>query len=336
MTAERKPGCRRLTVTEMFAGAGLFGYAFRSAGFELVDAIELCPSACATYRRNLGDGIVLGDVRKSRPAGRCDVIIAGPPCQGFSTLGKRRLDDPRNLLSYEVVDWARHARPSVIVIENVAAFLESPVWPRLCRRLRRLGYDVSAMVLDATDFGVPQLRRRSFTVASRIGLPRVRPLSRAGFRTVREALAGLPEPAEGGEGMHRTRPLSRLARARIRAIPEGGDKRDIMRRAPHLVPASWWEVPNEATDVWGRMEWDRPANTLRTAFINPSKGRYIHPRSHRVITFREAARLHTIPDHWEFCGNDSSIARQIGNSVPPLLGKAVADSIMRLFRVPRR
>src|SRR5687767_15105099 len=110
-------------VIELFAGAGLFGSAFKQQGFDLIRAIELDPHAAATYRLNLGKHIEISDVRAIKPDGKCDVIIAGPPCQGFSTLGARKHDDPRNDLSLEIVKWARHCRPKIIVIENVAAFL---------------------------------------------------------------------------------------------------------------------------------------------------------------------------------------------------------------------
>lgn len=105
-----------------------------------------------------------------------------------------------------------------------------------------------------------------------------------------------------------------------------------MRSAPSLAPSSWWRVRCQATDVWGRMLWDEPANTLRTALQNPSKGRYIHPERHRVISLREAARLHSVPDSWTFVGTHYQVARQIGNGVPWQLGRAVARAVRRSLR----
>ena len=116
--------------------------------------------------------------------------------------------------------------------------------------------------------------------------------------------------------------------ARMRVIPPGGDKRDVMRAAPELAPPSWWKIRGEATDVWGRMLWDEPCNTLRTALLNASKGRYIHPEQDRVITLREAARLHSVRDDWRFAGTPYQVARQIGNGVPPALGRVVARAVM--------
>ena len=318
------------TVLDLFAGAGLFSYAFKREGFGVLYGVERDPVAAKTYERNLNAPVRCADVCALKPEGRCDVLIAGPPCQGFSTLGKREPLDSRNSLSLDVLRWARHVHPLVIVIENVAAFLDAPVWRTLARRLRRCEYEVNAYVLNAVDFGVPQVRRRSFTIASRVGMPHIRAPRQRGLRTVREAWQGLPSKP-GGENQHYAPKPSELAESRMRVIPVGGDKRDIMLRAPELAAPSWWSLTCEITDVWGRMFWDRPSNTLRTCLQNPSKGRYIHPEQNRVVSLREAARLQSIHDGWSFVGLPTQVARQIGNSVPPALGRAVARGVRRLL-----
>lgn len=316
----------RPTVVDLFAGAGLFSYAFQASGCRIVRAVEIDPIAAETYTRNIGRQMEVGDVSQIQPNGHCDILIAGPPCQGFSTLGARRTDDPRNLLSLQVVRWVKTMRPKVVVIENVSAFLESDEWQSLRRGMSRLDYKVTTLVLDAFDYGVPQHRRRSFTIASTSG-EFVMPRHRHTLRTVREAWEGLPKKPDGVNHHYAPKP-SEIALARMRVIPSGGDKRDIMKRAPELAPPSWWKVSCEVTDAWGRMEWDEPCNTLRTALQNPSKGRYIHPGQNRVISLREAARLHSIPDEWKFIGLPTQIARQIGNSVPPALGRAIARQVL--------
>lgn len=314
-------------VVDLFAGAGLLSWAFTRAGFEIVRAVEIDRPAATTYRTNLTThAIEVGDVCKLRPEGRCEVIIAGPPCQGFSTLGARKPNDPRNLLSLEVARWAAVLRPRIIVIENVESFLGSPIWSRLAKRFRRIGYEVTSSVLDAVEFGVPQFRRRSFTIASNCGAIPVETSRRSRQRTVEEAWEGLSSQPDGRNN-HVAPTPSAIALQRMHVIPPGGDKRDVMRRAPTLAAPSWWRVSGEVTDAWGRMEWDKPCNTLRTALQNASKGRYIHPEQHRVMSLREAARLHTIPDKWIFPGLPTQIARQIGNSVPPALGIAIALAV---------
>jgi DNA (cytosine-5)-methyltransferase 1 len=320
-----------LPAIELFSGAGLFGDAFEREGFQVLQAVECDPIAAATHAANFRGRIDVTDVRRTTADGKCDVLISAPPCQGFSTLGRRDENDPRNSLCFEIVRWAKEASPSVIVVENVVAFLDSPKWKRLCRRLRKLGYEVGAWVLNAADFGVAQLRLRSFTVATRIGFPEITAARTNCRLTVRDCLSDLPRTPDG-KNYHYCPMPSDLALARMRLIPPGGDKRDVMAKAPHLTPPSWWKTQREVTDVWGRMEWEAPCNTLRTEFLNPSKGRYIHPEENRVVSLREGARLHSIDDEWRFCGTPYQIARQIGNSVPPLLGRAVAKSIRKLFR----
>ena len=218
----------------------------------------------------------MADLRRVKPEGRADVLIAGPPCQGFSTLGKRDPGDPRNRLSLEVVAWAKTLEASVVVVENVSTFLDSPVATKLQRRLAALGYEVETLVIDALDFGVPQRRKRSFVVASRVGSVILEAGRRKRFaRTVRGAWEGLPVRADGRNQHYAPQP-SALARARMEKIPEGGDKRDIMAKAPHLTAPSWWRMGCQVTDAWGRLAWEEPSNTLRTCLPECIEGS-VHP-----------------------------------------------------------
>lgn len=318
---------RKPSVVDLFAGAGLLSSAFLSERFSILRAIERDVVAAATYRSNVGDHVVVQDIQSIAPIGTCDVLIAGPPCQGFSTIGRRDKNDPRNRLTLQVARWAEVLRPKIVVVENVPTFLGSTYWTRLKGRFEHLGYEVSSVVLNAADFGLAQIRRRCFAFASMVGLPEISQPSKPKSKTVREAWDGLPS-LPTGENWHSAPTPSPLALARMKVIPLGGDKRDVLRVAPHLAPKSWWKISGEATDVWGRMLWDEPCNTLRTALLNASKGRYIHPEQNRVISLREAARLHSIPDRWQFVGTPYQIARQIGNGVPPLLGRVVARAVM--------
>jgi DNA (cytosine-5)-methyltransferase 1 len=315
---------------ELFSGAGLLGYAFREAGFHACLAVESDHRARATYMENVGADAISNDVREIPPGVRADILLAGPPCQGFSTLGKGDHFDERNSLSLCVADWASESLPSVVVIENVPPFLESRYWAILKRRMSKLGYAATQWTLNAADFGAPQLRVRAFGILSRIGLPNKPVPTVQRHLTVREAFRGLSKkPAKSG--LHVAPEPGALALARFELIPERGDKRDVMKRAPHLCPPSWFRMGPQATDVWGRIDLDAPANTLRCSFQNASKGRYVHPTENRVLTLREGARLQGIPDDWQFHGDRKSIARQIGNGVPLALGQAIAAEVIRLF-----
>lgn len=318
------------TVIDLFSGAGLFSLAFRHEGYRLEAAYEFDRVAAATYRLNFRDRVTVADLGALPPTGRCDVIAAGPPCQGFSSIGERREDDPRNLLCRVVPKWAAHCGAKVAVVENVAGFLQSHAWGLMAADFEKLGYEVKAWTLNARDFGVAQNRIRSFTICSRVGLPDLDVLRHSPARTVREAFADLPRyPAP--EIQHFARTQSDYAMDRIRRIPPGGDIRDLVDTAPHLVPPSWYRTRGKVVDIWGRIPWNGVANTVRTGFLNPSRGRFLHPAEDRPITFREAARLQSLPDTFRFVGTPQQIARQIGNGVPFNLGRRVARAVKSLL-----
>lgn len=311
---------------DLFCGAGLFSYGFKSAGFEPVAAYDIDAKAIASYRRNVAEVAKVADIAKAENLSGVDVLIAGPPCQGFSTLGRRDPKDERNQLSLAVCRWAEATKARVVVIENVPRFLDTRVWSTIRRRLSALGYSVEKFELEAAEFGAPQMRRRAFTVASKVGaVGAPSPLRRNSFKSVRDSI--LESPPRAGDPMHIWPEPGELALERFRAIPRCGDKRDLIDRRPDLCPPSWSQLRNEATDVWGRVDPDMPANTLRCAFQNPSKGRYIHPFENRVLSLREGARLQGVPDSWVFSGERYPIARQIGNGVPIQLGRAVARKV---------
>lgn len=319
----------KLRTVELYCGAGLLGGGFAERGFEPVFAVDLDPQAVSTYNEHMHSVARVWDARKVIPGLRCDVLVAGPPCQGFSTLGRRDEHDERNGLSLPVAAWALSTKAKVVVVENVPQFVDSPYWKTLVVTLLGHGYLPTVWELDAHDYGVPQRRMRNFTVLSRIGSPR-RPMPIRTKRVVRDAFRGLGGPPRQ-EGMDVAPIPSGLAMKRFLSVPRNGDKRDIVRNAPELCPSSWGAMGAQATDVWGRMDYDKPANTLRCCFQNPSKGRYIHPEEHRVITLREGARLQGVPDRWKFRGSRTSIAKQIGNGVPVPLARAVAGSVAELF-----
>lgn len=312
---------------DLFSGAGLFSGGFVQQGFSPILAVDLSSDAIASYHRNIAPVGRCGSVSDLERLPECEVLIAGPPCQGFSTLGRRDPLDERNALAFEVVRLAATNPPDVVVIENVPPFLRSGAWSQIRDGLIALGYEVVPWELDASDYGTPQYRRRSFTIASRVGIPEIpKPVgATVPARTV------LSRPVDPDDALHRWPAPTPLAEGRMRIIPTGGDKRDLMRAAPDLCPPSWRQVGCQATDVWGRIDPAKPANTLRCAFQNPSKGRYIHPTANRVISLREGARLQGVPDAWHFVGRNYPVARQIGNGVPVPLAKAVAGSIRQLL-----
>jgi DNA (cytosine-5)-methyltransferase 1 len=313
-------------VAELFAGAGLFGRAFQDEGFSLISAYEWNDVAASTYHRNLNSSIKVCDLSKQRPEGKAEVLIAGPPCVGFSSLGHRNPTDPRNLLGLIIPDWAIALDARVVVIENVAAYLKSFVWSEIRNRFEKIGFETYFWTINAADVGAPQRRIRSFTVFSKIGRPPLEDCFNVATSTVREAFRSLPR-FPNRRAQHYTLPRSEYALRRIRLVPPGGDVRDIARKARHLVAPSWFRTHGKIIDIWGRMRWDEAGPTIRTGFLNPSRGRFLHPSEDRPISFREAARLQMVPDDFFFNGTPEQIARQIGNGVSLGVGRAMAKAV---------
>ncbi|GAA3887880.1 DNA (cytosine-5-)-methyltransferase [Saccharothrix violaceirubra] len=343
-----------LSMIDLFAGCGGMTSGFAKAGYTPVLAVEWNHHAAATYAANFGeDHIRHTDIAtiRDKDIPQADVIVGGPPCQGFSNLGSRNIDDPRNSLWREYLRFVRRANPSVFVIENVDRFLTSSEFALLKDEID--GYHLSAGILHAADFGVPQRRRRAIVIGSRIGpIPLPTP-THDRWHPVRAVLDGLPErpattalPATGTDflgtrvpgvyksaDLHIGRNPTPLSLRRYRHIPPGGGRFDL---PVELMPRCWREKKTGTTDVMGRLRWDQPSLTVRTEFYKPEKGRYLHPQwepgehGHRVdrpITHLEAARLQSFPDEFRWCGTKVEIARQIGNAVPPQLARSIAEHL---------
>lgn len=318
-----------MRMIELFSGIGGLGYGFIDAGFIPILAIEKNMDAVRTYNRNLPSVAIEADVRNVIAGITADLIVAGTPCQGFSTLGKRNPLDDRNDLSLYIYKWAIKSSAKVVVIENVIQFCNSPQWYKLRQQFCNSGYSCVVWKLNSADYNTPQIRKRGFTIFSKLGTP-ILPQPNLQHLSVKDAFIGLPSKANS-INYHVSPVPTDLAMSRIKLIPKCGDKRDIMKKASHLCPDSWKRMGNQAVDVWGRMDWNKPSNTIRCCFQSPSKGRYLHPSANRAITLREGARLQGIPDNWSFNGSNTSIAKQIGNGVPIPLSKAVAKSIEKLY-----
>jgi len=329
-TSVKRPRRDKVKVIELFSGAGLFSYAFKKEGFHICQAYERDAAAASTYARNLGNHVTVCDLANKRPEGKADVLIAGPPCQGFSSLGKRDPNDPRNKLALIIPDWALAIGARVVVVENVALFVKSEALEQIKARFEKAGYETFSWVLNAADLGAPQRRVRSFTVFSTVGRPPLEAYSSRVRKTVKQAFEGLPN-FPNNEIQHFTLPRTEFALKRIQLVPPGGDIRDVARSARHLVPPSWFRTSGKIIDIWGRMNWNDVSPTIRTGFLNPSRGRFLHPEEDRPISFREAARLQMVPDHFIFDGTPGQIACQIGNGVSVGVGRTMAKAVAKLF-----
>jgi len=250
-----------------------------------------------------------------------------------------------NALSHEFVRVLQHVRPKAFVVENVPAFLKSQEFSSFLSSVgpAGLGYQVEAGVLNAADFGVPQMRKRAFAIGVVDGLEPSFPESNGTERrTVAQTVQRLLDPTDpdvkfgpgiekSGLELHFRRNPTDLSIRRYKLIPPGGNRFDLMRAAPEITPRCWLEKPTGSQDVFGRLSWDTPSVTIRTEFFKPEKGRYLHPVEDRPITHLEAALIQGFPIDYKFTGSKTSIARQIGNAVPPPLSKAIATHLNSLI-----
>lgn len=340
-------------MVDLFAGCGGLSLGFERTGlFNPVFAVEADVDAAETYRRNLGAPIQVGLIEDVKCFPAAQVVVGGPPCQGFSLLNRGGVGLERRSLWRQYVRALHGTGCHAFVMENVPELLRSDEYRQFRQAAARLGFRVQEAVLNAADYGVPQTRRRAFVIGSRGATP-IWPAQRFAdpaelrigtgpWRTFRDAVAGLPA-APDGRNWHRSRSPRPESIVRYRAVPADGGNRFQMQEAleargeAHLVPPCWRRKPKGTTDVFGRLWWDKPACTIRTEFYKPEKGRYLHPTEHRPITVREAARCMSFPDAFEFPEHQSmtSVGRQIGNAVPPVLAEELARSINEVLLAGR-
>lgn len=359
---------RTIRVLDLFAGAGglTAGFHAASSRFRSIAAVEMDPEAAASYRATFPKtDVYAGAIQDWRAEGTTptgvDVVVGVPPCQGFSTLGKRDAEDARNRLWEQYAKTLSKVRPRYFVVENVPAFGKSPQYRDFLATTQPGAaleeYSFDFHVLNAADYGAPQARKRAVLIGHHRDLtapgfptPTHNKHSTDGlqpYRTVRQALTGVPAqpdmdtcfetlrtPVAGRDTpgaftprqLHLSRNYSKVSQDRFKAIPEGGNRTNL---PDHLKAPCWLRHTTGSMDVMGRLVWDRPSVTIRTEFFKPEKGRYLHPVEHRAITHYEAALLQGFPDTHLFIGSRTAIARQIGNAVPIPLGAAIARQILK-------
>jgi DNA (cytosine-5)-methyltransferase 1 len=349
---------QKYRLIDLFAGAGGLTRGFvDTTRFVPVAAVEMDRAAAATYAANFGrDHLAAEDIAtwvRHGDVPTAHVVVGGPPCQGFSSLGKQQADDPRNRLWRRYVDVLQLTSPWFFVVENVPQFLNSPQFAGLRAATRRNGrlrdYELSAQVVDASLFGVPQRRLRGLVIGRHRDMPALPPLVGDGPTVdVRSALARIGHDATDVElppghfdfdgatfpgafkttQLHLGRRPTELSLARYRSIPPGGNRFDI---PDHLLPPCWKRHRSGSGDVMGRLRWSEASVTIRTEFYKPEKGRYLHPELHRPITHYEAALLQSFEDDHLWCGSKTAIGRQIGNAVPPVLAGAIARHLLAVL-----
>ncbi|WP_084277165.1 DNA (cytosine-5-)-methyltransferase [Ureaplasma canigenitalium] len=346
----------KFKILDLFCGAGGFSAGLdKNKNFETLIGLDFDEQAIKTFGLNFPTAeAICGDITNKEIKEKIislsvskgiNMIVGGPPCQGFSLKGKLLgLDDPRNFLFLEYIEMLKAIQPEVFVIENVRNILSSNngfFLQQILERTRQLGYIVNYGFLNARDFGVPQNRERAIIIGSKtksIGLP-TKCVKQ--FTTVWDAISDLSF-LSSGEGEfevdYPSAPLSdyqkkmrsnklynhiatkhsELALKKLMLIPPEGDKSFLPKEL---------HGKQKFSSTWSRLEWNNISPTIDTRFDTPSNGKNSHPYLNRSITPREAARLQSFPDSFIFYGTKTAICKQIGNAVPPLIGKAIANKI---------
>lgn len=369
--AKLKARAPRITTLDLFAGAGGLSEGLNTAPgkrFNAVRAVEMDLAAAATYTLNHGgqlrDGRVVGgpvyagaieDWLAKEDVPEVDVVVGGPPCQGFSTLNRAGVGVHRNELWKLYAETVERATPKYFVLENVPAFLKSEQWAVFGEALDGgilKNYEAEFDVLNAADYGAFQARKRVIVIGRHKDLPALglpKKTHQGSHRNLADALLGVPRAVDrigipdgrvefqGGEfpgcfstrELHIGRPYTQLSLDRFKAISHDGGSRSEL--PDHLKAPCWRKHSKGTGDVMGRLHWEKPSVTIRTEFYKPEKGRYIHPDQDRVITHYEAALVQGFRKAYRWVGTRDDIARQIGNAVPIQLGAAIGRLLIDAF-----
>jgi DNA (cytosine-5)-methyltransferase 1 len=337
----------KLVAVDLFCGAGGLSYAFHKAGFHIAAAVEKNVDAAASYKKSfieaqnpktilLQKDVTDIEVTKAlksllKNGAKVDIVIGGPPCQDFSfaTQKTKREGQHRAGLVYEYFRILKLLKPRAFLFENVPGLrsgMAGKYWNVVTEEAEQLGYNLYHDTLHASDYGVPQRRRRLLVVGLKktlgtFTLPKANVPAPTVMATIGHLCALKAGETSKHDLMHRARQHRPETVEYLATIPEGGAWRDGERILPCHVEH------NGHYDVYGRIKGDEIAPTITGGCTNPSKGRFIHPKQDRGLTVREAALLQTFPADWTFCGGIESQSLQVGNAVPVKLGEALARAL---------
>ena len=348
---------KKPTVIDLFAGVGGLSLGFEQHGFDVTLANEYDPSIAAAYEKNhTHTKMIVGDITSldlqavfGKYQGKTDVVIGGPPCQGFSQKGQRKtIHDERNFLFKYYVKVVELVHPTYFVMENVPNLLTAEkgyFLHEIIELFNAMGYQLKTGVLNASDFGVPQNRRRAVIIGKLNAPAPDLPTPQETTVTIWDAISDLAflSSGEGKEEQpYPNAPQSDYQR-KLRGKCNVLHNHVVTRHSPLALERLAMIPPNAGKEVlpeehltksiysgtWTRMRKDEISVTITTRFDTPSSGKFTHPYLDRAITVREAARIQSFPDDFIFIGTKCSQMKQVGNAVPPLLAGAIADTIMK-------
>lgn len=363
MAKSKKTSTQQFTALDLFCGCGGISLGFDMAGFDIIGGIDFNKDATDTFQLNFPKAKVkctdistISNDSINEMYSGVDVIIGGPPCQGFSTANRhqKEVDDPRNKLFFQYIRFVEVLKPKIILIENVRGILTRDngyAKERITTLLKVQGYELNMQVLDASEYGVPQNRKRAIIIGIRQDYLKeifdFDKLEKHPKVTVFEALSDLyaeekdlenscrKEPKatseyqkylkEGSEFVydHEIHYPAEKVQERISYVKQGGNWADVPE---HLWPSN---RKNRHSSAYKRLKEDDQSCTIDTGNAHSN---YFHPLYNRIPSIRESARLQSFPDRFHFMGPRGSRYKQVGNAVPPLLAKAVAEAIMSYLK----
>lgn len=328
---------KTLKYIDLFCGAGGFSLGFDKSGFQNIFSVDIEEDFCNTYKTNFPthklipkdiSQITEEEIKKLTDSHEIDIIIGGPPCQGFSiagSVGRKFIDDPRNRLFKEFVRFVSIVNPKYFVMENVARLYthnNHKTKEEIIEDFNNLGYEIKCTILNSADYGVPQVRKRVIFIGSRISnnisFPKA---THTEYKTVKEYLDDLPTLNSGEESdilNHKAMNHTEQMLQKMNFIKDGGDRKDI----PLALRPKTGDVRK-----YIKYNSNKPSVT-----ITGDMRKVFHYSQNRALTVRELARLQTFPDNFEFKGNSISAQQQVGNAVPPLMAEAIAKNILNMIK----
>lgn len=363
----------KIKVIGLFSGCGGLDLGFKQAGYDIIWANDILKDACETYKLNIGNHIINEDITKIdlETIPNADVIIGGPPCQGFSGIGKRNPNDDRSALVYSYLNVVKKIQPKIFLFENVTGLKSSKssdgskVIDNLKEAFENIGYHIDIHTLNAADYGVPQKRKRVFIIGNKIGVNITAPIQthfdknqdKKQWITSFDAISDLESPTENGKVGYKHKPnceyqilmRENAYKTTLQIIPYSSPTdKEIMN---HVKPGgNYMDVPDEfstkrimyfkstggRTTTYGRLDPKKPNYTLNTHFNRPNIGCNIHYGEERMITIREGLRFQSFPDDFHLISKTKrNYYVQVGNAVPPLLSKAWAKHLLEyLIKMP--
>lgn len=350
-------------IMDLFAGVGGLSYGFsKLPDFEIVAANEIEKDIATAYKLNHpGVAMINCDINDLTEAAisealngnQIDIIVGGPPCQSYSTLGKRQMDDRANLfMQYKRI--LKIINPKAFVFENVVGILsmdKGRLFKQIQAEFEELGYVLKYKVLNAVDFGVPQQRERVILVGFKDENPFEYPIPTHGddrlpYVTLRQAIGDLPVLKSGQSSTQYASPADNDFLRFVRTTADELSEHCAPKNGAHLIKLmetlkdgqSKDDLPIEIRpksgfgNTYAKLWWDRPSTTITRNFACPSSSRCIHPRDSRAMSIREGARLQSFPDDYKFYGCDGMKRLEIGNAVPPLLSIAIAKQMLQAMQ----